>query len=67
MAKKSNIDNIKNMSLDQLKQTVRELKSGRQREKFDSLVSGNLDAIALNVQKKDIARLLTEITAREKA
>ena len=67
MAKKSNIDNIKNMSLDQLKQTVRELKAGRQREKFDSLVSGNLDAIALNVQKKDIARLLTEITAREKA
>ncbi|MBL0192104.1 MAG: 50S ribosomal protein L29 [Saprospiraceae bacterium] len=67
MAKKSNIDNIKNLSLDQLKQTVRELKAGRQREKFDSLVSGNLDAIALNVQKKDIARLLTEITAREKA
>ena len=67
MAKKSNIDNIKNLSLDQLKQTIRELKAGRQREKFDSLVSGNLDAIALNVQKKDIARLLTEITAREKA
>ena len=67
MAKKSNIDNIKILSLDQLKQTVRELKAGRQREKFDSLVSGNLDAIALNVQKKDIARLLTEITAREKA